>query len=181
MAGLVLGAEGRQKGSEEMSVFTGTITEVEEPQRSKNGENWRKAKVCVQQEDGEFVKTFRVWPYENEEESDAYKAAKAYMNAGFVVDVDFTEGGYQGAKGWIKQNDINSITPKGTKKASTPAPAQSSTPAPKTSPSPNAESQNGSYVAIALAALDEARAAVAQLAPAPAVDGWGDPVEEGAF
>lgn len=105
--------------------YAGKIVAVAPPERSANGQNWKTALVEVNQEGAQYTKKFRVWPYEqgSEEYTPAYAAALANLNQD--VTVAFTEGGYQGTKGWIKQNEVIAISgPNSTTTVNAEPPAQ---------------------------------------------------------
>lgn len=95
----------------EVQEYIGVVVEVGEPERSASGENWKKALVKIHQGDSQYAKSFRVWPYVRDDSGDdvlnpVLSYAKALLNTGTEVRATFTEGGYQGQRGYVKQNDL---------------------------------------------------------------------------
>ena len=94
--------------------YIGTVVEVGEPERSANGENWKKSLIKIHQGDSQYAKSFRVWPYVRDDSgddvlNDVLAIAKVLLNTGTEVRATFTEGGFQGSKGYVKQNDLLTI------------------------------------------------------------------------
>ena len=104
--------------------YAGKIVVVSQPERSANGQSWKKALVEVQAGDSQYTKKFRVWPYDqgSGDHSPAYAAALQNLNRD--VTISFTEGGYQGQNGWVKQNDVIAISGPNSTTAVADPPAQ---------------------------------------------------------
>ena len=73
-----------------MTDYIGTIVELDPPQKSQSGTAWRPAACKVQEKGKDFIKTFRVWPYEGDEKSHSYAALEVANGAGLEVAISFT-------------------------------------------------------------------------------------------